>query len=72
MYGLGGLLVVRALLSWLPNLNDNPIVNFINSITDPLLNQIRRLIPPVGAIDISILIFIIILFAIGGVLLDFA
>ena len=51
-------LLARALVSWIPNLDPyNPIVQFLYQITEPVLEPIRRLIPPLGGmIDISMLV----------------
>jgi len=53
------LILIRVLLSWV-NVNpyspviDHPLVRILNQVTDPLLNPLRRIIPPIaGAIDIS-------------------
>lgn len=52
-------LLVRVLLSWFPNLGNNPIMAGVASITDPYLNIFRGVIPPLGGIDLSaILAFI--------------
>jgi uncharacterized protein YggT (Ycf19 family) len=50
------LLFVRMILSWLPFLGPgNPIVRFINDLTDPLLNPVRKRISSMsaGVFDIS-------------------
>lgn len=51
-------LLARALVSWIPNLDpSNPIVQVIYQLTEPVLDPIRRLIPPLGGtIDISIIV----------------
>lgn len=51
-------LLARALISWIPNLDPyNPIVQFLFQITEPVLEPVRRLIPPLGGmIDISIIV----------------
>ncbi len=51
-------LLARALISWIPNLDPyNPIVQFLYQITEPVLEPIRKLVPPLGGmIDISMLI----------------
>ena len=51
-------LLARALVSWIPNLDPyNPIVQFLYQITEPVLEPIRRLIPPLGGmVDISMLV----------------
>ena len=47
-------LLVRVLLSWFPNLDwSNPILTTVSSITDPYLNAVRGLIPPLGGLDLS-------------------
>lgn len=38
-------LVIRAILSWIPNLpRDNPIIALLDQITEPILSPIRELI----------------------------
>jgi YggT family protein len=51
-------LLARALVTWIPNLDpSNPIVQLLFQVTEPVLDPIRRLIPPLGGtIDISILV----------------
>jgi YggT family protein len=51
-------LLARALMSWIPNLDPyNPIVQFLLQITEPVLDPIRKLIPPLGGVmDISIIV----------------
>lgn len=51
-------LVARALVSWIPNLDPyNPAVQFLYQITEPVLEPVRRLIPPLGGtIDISMIV----------------
>ncbi len=51
-------LLARALVSWIPNLDPyHPAVQFLYSITEPVLDPIRKLVPPLGGmIDISMII----------------
>ncbi|MEM6254306.1 MAG: YggT family protein [Cyanobacteria bacterium P01_D01_bin.156] len=58
------LLLIRVLLTWLPNLDwGNPILSALSQITDPYLNLFRSVIPPLGGIDFSaILAFIVLQF----------
>ena len=53
-------LLIRILMTWIPNLDPhNPIVQMLVQVTDPVLEPARRLIPPLGMIDISpIVVFI--------------
>ncbi len=76
LYGLLGvfslLIIMRVIFSW--GLSEtNPLMRWLNRVTDPVLVPFRRLIPPLGTIDISpiIVIFLLQLFqkAIAGTLL---
>ena len=53
-------LLARILISWIPNVDrDNPIVQFVYQMTEPVLEPIRRSMPPMGMVDISpIIVFI--------------
>jgi YggT family protein len=54
------LILIRALISWVNPDPYNPIVQFLHRTTDPLLDRIRRFLPPLP-IDISpIIAFILI------------
>lgn len=67
------LLFVRIIFSWGMVSYQNRIMRFLVDITEPLLAPLRRMIPPLGRMDISPLIAFLILFlfqvAIGGTLL---
>ncbi len=54
------ILLARIVLSWIPNVEpSNPIVQLLYQVTEPVLDPVRRAIPPLGAIDISpIVVFI--------------
>ncbi|MCL4533493.1 MAG: YggT family protein [Deltaproteobacteria bacterium] len=63
-------IIIKALLSWVNPDPYNPIVRFINDITEPVLNKVR-LILPVGssfAFDLSPLIVILIIIALTQLL----
>lgn len=67
LYILGQLyvlvLVARALLSWFPQNPDsplNPVRRVVFVITEPVLAPFRRLIPPVGMLDLSFLVAFIV------------
>jgi YggT family protein len=56
------LILIRALLSWVNPDPLNPLVQFLMRTTEPLLEPVRRLLPPLS-IDISpLIVFFIILF----------
>ena len=53
-------LLARIILTWFPNVDrSNQIVNFLYQITEPVLEPVRRTIPPLGNMDISpIVVFV--------------
>ncbi|MEZ4659813.1 MAG: YggT family protein [Caldilineaceae bacterium] len=53
-------LLARILISWIPNIDPyHPIVQLLYQVTEPVLDPARRIIPPLGMIDISpIVVFI--------------
>lgn len=56
------LILIRVLLTWIPNLDPyNPIVRLLRQATDPILEPARRIIPPIGGLDISPIVVILVL-----------
>jgi YggT family protein len=56
------LILVRALISWVSPDPMNPVVQFLEKMTEPILAPIRRLLPRM-AIDISpVIAFLIVIF----------
>jgi YggT family protein len=56
------IMIIRALLSWVNPDPYNPIVQFLNNITEPVLYRVRQLIPMSGVgIDFSPMIVILII-----------
>ncbi len=55
------LIIIRVLMTWVTPDPRNPIVQMIASLTDPVMEPFRKIIPPLGVIDISpiILIFLV-------------
>ena len=47
------------ILSWVPLRYDNPIVQFVNRLTEPLLQPIRRALPTLGGLDFSPMILLV-------------
>ncbi len=54
-------IIARALISWLPVDPYHPIVQFLYQITDPILAPLRRVIPPLGMMDITPIVALILL-----------
>jgi YggT family protein len=66
-------IIARALLSWFPNLDRrNPFVDFLFTITEPVLAPIRSVMPRGMMIDFSPMIAIVLIQAISRVLLSAA
>ncbi|MCK9495538.1 MAG: YggT family protein [Dehalococcoidia bacterium] len=62
----------RAIISWFPIDRDGPIVHFLNAVTDPVLEPLRKVIPPIGMIDITPMVAMLLLFFIASALLNSA
>ena len=45
--------IVAVLLSWIQLSPDNPLVKITNALTEPVLRPLRRVIPPLGGLDLS-------------------
>ncbi len=54
------ILLARTFLSWIQVDPQNPIINLINQLTEPLLAPIRRLLPQSGALDFSPMVALIV------------
>lgn len=54
------ILIIRAILSWFSQ-GYNPMEAMLYQLTEPLLEPIRRVIPPLGGLDLSVLVVIILL-----------
>lgn len=55
------LIIIRVLMTWVSPDPRNPIVQLIGSLTDPIMEPFRKIIPPLGMIDISPIILIFLL-----------
>jgi YggT family protein len=63
------LLIVRILLTWFPTVEwMNQIQSFLSPITDPYLNIFRSFIPPIGGMDLSPILAILVLQLVVGLL----
>ncbi|GEL75954.1 YggT family protein [Tenuibacillus multivorans] len=54
-------LIAYILMSWFPGARDSSIGQFLGKICEPFLEPFRRIIPPLGMIDISPIVAIIVL-----------
>ncbi len=54
------LLLVYAVLSWIPDLR-GPWVRYIAMLVEPVLAPVRRIIPPIGGLDLAFLVVLLLL-----------
>jgi YggT family protein len=63
-------IILRAILSWVTLLMRKPpnqtIVSILDSVTEPILAPIRRILPQVGTMDFAPIVAILALQFIGG------
>jgi len=66
-------LMARILITWIPNLDPvHPAVQLLHRVTDPVLEPARRLIPPIGMVDISPIVVFFALQILSSMLSDLA
>jgi YggT family protein len=69
-------IIAMAILSWLlafdvinfRNELVRSIWNFLNSVTEPLLRPIRRLLPNLGGVDVSPIILLLLIFLVEDII----
>ena len=69
------LILIRILLTWVPNMPENQalrvFVGFVEDVTEPYLALFRRIIPPIrggfGLIDVSPIIALIAMTLVGSI-----
>ena len=54
-------LIIYILMSWFPGARESSIGSFLARICEPFLEPFRRIVPPLGMIDISPLVAILVL-----------
>lgn len=62
------IVIARALVSWVNADPYNPIVQFLRSVTDPVLQKIRGVLPHFAGLDFSPLVLILVLYVLEGFL----
>ena len=52
------ILLIRAIMSWVSQ-GRNPMEQVFQQLTEPMLSPIRRILPPMGGLDLSVLIALV-------------
>jgi YggT family protein len=61
------LIIIRIVLSWLPNIDMyNPLVRALRAVVDPVLRIFRPILPTFSGIDVTPVLAIVVLQAVGG------
>ena len=60
--------VVAVILSWVQLDRRNPLVTITQGLTEPVLAPIRRVLPPMGGLDLSPMVLLIALQILKGLL----
>ena len=55
------ILLIRVLISWFPIDPYSPIVRFLHELTEPLLGPLRQVLPPIGMMDFSPLVALLLI-----------
>ncbi len=67
------LILARVIVSWIPGMGmGHPAVQVLHQITSPILDPIRRLLPPVGGLDLSPIVAILLLSLVRTLLVELA
>jgi YggT family protein len=55
------IIVIRVILSWVQADRNNPIMEWLDRLTEPVLGPARKLVPATGGFDFSPLIVLLVL-----------
>ena len=61
--------LVAVIVTWIPVDRRNPLVSVLRSLTEPALAPIQRVLPPMGGLDLSPMVLLILLQVLRSVLL---
>jgi YggT family protein len=64
-------LIVRALMSWVSPDPRNALVQLVYHITEPVVAPVRRILPPIGMLDLSVLVVMLGLVVLRGLVYKF-
>ncbi|MFZ9094652.1 MAG: YggT family protein [bacterium] len=55
------ILLGKAIVSWFPVNPYNPIVRFLDRLTEPVLAHVRKNVPPVAGMDLSVVLVLVVI-----------
>jgi len=61
-------IIIRSFLPWLGVSHYHPVMRFLIDITEPLLGPIRRFIPPIGGLDFTPMVALLLIWALEQVI----
>lgn len=65
------MIIVRAFMSFFPRIDAyHPVVRFLDSVCEPILGVFRRLLPPMGGIDFSPILAILVIQVVASLLIN--
>ena len=62
-------ILIQVIISWVNPQGHNPILGLLYSLTEPILGPVRRRLPPMGGLDLSPMVVIIVLYLLRMLLL---
>jgi YggT family protein len=66
-------ILARVLLSWFPGASPrHPVVHAIYVVTEPVLDPVRRVLPPMGTVDLSPLVVFFGIYILRSILVGMA
>ncbi len=61
------LILVRVVMSWVVSpASRNPLVEFVRSVTDPILRPIQSVLPSTGPVDLSPMVALLLIYVLQG------
>ena len=55
------ILLGKAIVSWFPVNPNNPIVQFLDRLTEPVLVPVRKNVPPIAGMDLSVVLVLVVI-----------
>ena len=65
------ILLSKAIVSWFPVNPYNPIVRFLDRLTEPVLTPVRKKVPPLAGMDLSVVLVLIVISVLRNMIWSF-